>query len=268
MFDSRNSKIALGIVVSAIVISAPLLLMMQPVQEPPTEITLNLLSNTGVMIEVEGVRIYIDPLYIPSNYTELPADVILITHDHGDHYSPSDIEDIITNDTLFICPENMTDAIERFNGTGVNPGDSFMVGDINITAFYLYLPDYSSGLPTFHPRAANWTSFIIEIDGFTIFLAGDTKYIPEYEELTGTIDVAFLPIYFDPGLGSLNESLLPIVNAINTIQPRIIIPTHFTDANLETFMTEYTILVESPSTEILNLPYYTIVTYEINEDVT
>ncbi|TFH02227.1 MAG: MBL fold metallo-hydrolase [Candidatus Thorarchaeota archaeon] len=263
MLGSRNSKIPLVVVVGAIVISVPLLMMMmQPAQEPPTEITMKLLNNAGVMIEVDGVRIYIDPLYIPSNYTELPADVILITHDHTDHYSPSDIEDIFTNDTLFICPANMTQAIDRFNGTGVNPGDSIMFGDINITAFYLYLPDYSSGLPTFHPRAANWTSFLIEIDGFTIYHAGDNKYIPEYEELTGTIDVAFLPIYFDPGLGPLNESLLPIVDAIDMIQPRVVIPTHFTDPNREIFMTEYSILVENTITEILNLPYFTTMVYE------
>jgi L-ascorbate metabolism protein UlaG (beta-lactamase superfamily) len=163
----------------------------------------------------------------------------------------------MTNDTLFVCPENMTEAIERFDGLGVNPGDSFFVGDINITTFPLYLDDYPSGLPSFHPRAANWTSFIIDINGFTIFHAGDTKYIDEYEELTGTIDVAFLPIYFDPGLGSLNASLIPIVDSINMIQPHYAIPTHFTDPNREIFITEYSILVDCPNCEILDWPYYT-----------
>lgn len=263
MLNSRNSKVALVVVVGALVISAPLLMMMmQSTQEPPTEIALKLLNNAGVMIEVDDVRIYIDPLYIPSNYTELPADVILITHDHGDHYSPSDIRDIITNDTLFICPENMTHAIDRFNGTGVTPGDSNMFGDINITAFDLYVPDYPSGLPTFHPQSANWTSFLIEIDGFTIYHAGDNKYIPEYEQLTGKIDVAFLPIYFDPGFGALNESLLPIVEAIDMIQPTIVIPTHFTDLNREIFIDEYCILIENTVTEVLNLSYFTTVVYE------
>ena len=262
MVSSRNSAILLGIIIGAVVISASIILTLQPTQKPPTEIKVTLLSNVGVMIEVDDVRIYIDPLYIPSNYTELPADVILITHDHGDHYSPSDIEDIITNDTLFVCPNTMTQALDRFNGTGVDPGDSLMVGDIHITAFHMYLEDYPSGLPSNHQRSANWTSFIIEIDGFTIFHAGDAKYMEEYEELTGTIDLAFLPIYFDPGLGTLNESLLPIVDAIDLLQPRFVIPTHFNDANRETFISEYSILVESPTTEILNLPYYSTRIFE------
>ncbi|MHA2143801.1 MAG: MBL fold metallo-hydrolase [Candidatus Thorarchaeota archaeon] len=210
MVQSRNSKIIIGVIIGAIIVSTPIILMLPPAQTQ-TEVKVSLLINEGVMIEAKGVRIYIDPYFLPSNYSEQPADVILITHPHGDHYSTFDIRTVLTNDTLFVCPANMTEAIDRYDGLGVNPGDSFLVGDINITAFYQYLPDYPSGLPTFHPRSANWTSFIIDIDGFTIFHAGDTKYIDEYQELTDTIDVAFLPIYFDPGWGGLNNSLLPIV---------------------------------------------------------
>jgi L-ascorbate metabolism protein UlaG (beta-lactamase superfamily) len=262
MMRSRNSKIVLGIIIGAIVVSTPIILLIPPAQETTT-ITLKLLLNDGVMIEAKGIRIYIDPFYIPSNYTELPADVILITHPHTDHYSRFDIEDIITNDTLFVCPENMTAAIDRFDGFGVNPGDSFLVGDINITAFPQYLHEYDSGLPSAHPRSANWTSFIIDIDGFTIFHAGDAKYMDEYEELTDTIDVACLPIYFDPGLGPLNESLLPIVDAIDTIKPRTTILTHFTNENRETFISEYAPLVEYTSGDILNLEYWTTRTFVI-----
>ncbi len=263
MNQSINSKIVLAIIVGVVVVSASLILMMPPAQEPPTEIEVNLLLNAGVMIEAKGIRIYIDPILLPSNYTELPADVILITHPHTDHYSGYDVESLITNDTLFVCPENMTDAIDRFDGFGVNPGDSFLVGDINITAFPLYLDDYSSGQPSFHPKAANWTSFIIDIDGFRLFHAGDTKYIDEYEELTGTIDVAFLPIYFDPGLGPYNASFLPIVDSVNMIQPDYTILTHFTEASSILFMTEFSILVENTDYEILNLPYFTTRTFVI-----
>jgi L-ascorbate metabolism protein UlaG (beta-lactamase superfamily) len=100
-----NSKYVLVAIIGVIVVSTPILLMMMPpAQNPITEVKLTLLLNEGVMIEFEGVRIYIDPLYLPSNYTELPADVILVTHPHNDHYSPQDIEDIMTNDTLFVCP--------------------------------------------------------------------------------------------------------------------------------------------------------------------
>lgn len=262
-----NSKLVVAMIIGVIVVSTPLILMLPPAYTPPTEIKLTLLYYAGVMIEVAGVRIYIDPFILPSNHTDMPADVILITHQHYDHYSPLDIEDVMTNDTLFVCPENMTDAVERFDGLGVNPGDSFMVGAINITAFHMYMPDYDERISA-HPRAANATSYIIEIAGFTIFHAGDSKYMDELAELTGTIDVAFLPIYFDPGYGALNESLHPVVDAINLIQPNYTIPTHFTELNRETFSSEYSILVENPSCEILNLPFFTSQTFAIGGDDT
>lgn len=259
---STNSKYALVVIIGVIVVSTPIILMMPPADEPPNEVKLTLLVNEGVMIEAKGLRIYIDPLYIPDNYTELPADVILVTHLHSDHYSPQDIEDIITSDTLFVCPANMTDAIDRFDGFGVNPGDSLQVGDINITAFCMYMPDYAEN-PSFHQRVSNWTSFIIDIDGFRIFHAGDSKYMEELGELTGTVDVAFLPIYFDPGYGPVNESLYPVVEAIELLQPHYTIPCHFNDFTRTLFFSDYSILIEDHSCEILNWAYFTSRVFEL-----
>ena len=39
-------------------------------------VTLTLLYNAGVMIEANGMRIYIDPINLPSNYSSLPADAV------------------------------------------------------------------------------------------------------------------------------------------------------------------------------------------------
>jgi len=259
---STNSKYALVVIIGVIVVSTPIILMMPPAEEPPNEVTLTLLINEGVMIEAKGLRIYIDPLYLPDNYTELPADVILVTHPHSDHYSPQDIEEIMTDDTLFVCPANMTDAIDRFDGFGVNPGDTFQVGDINITAFCMYMPDYAEN-PSFHQKSSNWTSFIIEIDGFRIYHAGDSKYMEELGELTGTIDVAFLPIYYDPGYGPLNESLYPIVEAIELLQPNYTIPVHFNDYTHLMFFSEYSILVDNPNCEILEWEWFDSRVFEL-----
>ena len=114
------------------------------------------------------MRIYIDPYAIPDNYTDLPADIILVTHPHFDHYSLLDIRDIEKNDTVFIIPENMTVEIERHEAIGLDPGESHQVGDINITAFHMYTLDRPY-MPSSHPKEANWTSYIIDIDGFKIF---------------------------------------------------------------------------------------------------
>jgi L-ascorbate metabolism protein UlaG (beta-lactamase superfamily) len=260
MNRSRNTIILLGLVIGAVVVATPLIMMLPPAT---SEIEVTVLMGAGVIIETKGTRIYIDPLWLPSNYSELPADVILITHPHVDNYHTPSLDIVNTNDTLFVCPENMTEAIDRYDGVGVNPGDSIMYGDFNITAFPMYAPDYTNGVTSNHPREANWTSFIIDIDGFRILHTGDAKYMDEYDELTGTIDLAILSINFDITWGGLNESLLPIIDAINTIQPKYTIPVNSVDGVRETFVSEYYLLIESSDCEVLNLGYWTSCIIEI-----
>jgi len=119
------------------------------------------------------------------------------------------------------------------NSLGVNPEDSFQFRGINITAFYHYTTSAA------HPKEENRTSYIIEIDGFTIFHAGDAKFMTEFEDFTWDIDLAFLPIYYDPGMGPLDSNLAPIIQVIETIAPDYCIPTHWYGTDKETFMQEY-----------------------------
>ncbi len=199
---------------------------------PDASITLTLLENAGVMIEAEGLRIYIDPYDLPSNYSSLPADAILVTHPHGDHYNATLTNSLQKTGTINVFPKNMTDAITAHNGVGVNPGDIIQVGSITITAYYMYT---AIGELASHPPEANWTSYIVDINGFTIFHAGDSKNITEYEDLAGLIDVALLPL--GPGCQSMTG--LEVVDAIDKLQPNYFIPIHTTDMTSELFILAY-----------------------------
>ncbi|RDE13000.1 MAG: hypothetical protein C4K48_09335 [Candidatus Thorarchaeota archaeon] len=197
-------------------------------------IKLTLLENAGVMIEADGMRIYIDPIDLPSNYSELPADAVLITHPHGDHFDGTIIDLLLKEDTEIIMPSNMSAEVTEYGAVGVVPGDSVLVGDINITAFYMYTTA-PEGYVASHPREANWTSYIIDINGFTIFHAGDSKNIIEYNQLNGTIDVALLPL--GPGCQSMTG--MEVVDAIDKLQPGHFIPVHASDLDAELFINAY-----------------------------
>lgn len=194
---------------------------------PPTEsdtIVLTLLYNAGVMIEADGMRIYVDPINLNSSFSSLPADAVLITHPHGDHYNSTCIEMLQKETTVNIMPENMSAEVTAHDAVAVNPLDTVHVGDITITAFYMYTEIWIDGERfASHPSEANWTSYIIDINGFKIFHAGDTKNITEYETITGEVDVALLPL----GPGCQSMAGIEVVDAIGKLQPDFFIPIHF-----------------------------------------
>ncbi|MHA1939466.1 MAG: MBL fold metallo-hydrolase [Candidatus Thorarchaeota archaeon] len=246
------------VTVGSAIVALPLLTPPPPPAGQEDSITITLLDNAGVMIEADDLRIYIDPIDLNSSFEDLDADAILVTHPHGDHYQSDTIHMLQKEGTVNVFPANMTEQVSNHDGIGVVPGDSVQVGTINITAFYMYTFPVDI-YPASHPRVANWTSYIIDIDGFTIFHAGDSKNIDEYEELAGQIDVALLPL--GPGCQTMAD--FEIVLALETIDPGCFIPIHYAAGAVETWIAEYEDMVaDRTDCNILSLDYFEFHTFE------
>ena len=222
-------------------------------------INVTLLANAGVMIEAEDMRIYIDPVDLPSEYRDCPADAVLVTHDHGDHYQYATINMLQKEGTVNVFPRIMDTEIARHDGVGVVPLDEVTLGSVKVTAFYMYTFSPTADAPATHPAESNYTSYIIEIDGFTIFHAGDSKNIPEYEEL-GNVSLALLPL--GPGCQTMyNEE---VVNALQVIEPGYFIPIHFTEGANDQFVSRFGSSIEATAhCEVINLDYFTLHSFEI-----
>jgi len=210
-------------------------------EESQDTVDVTLLTNAGIMIEAKNTRIYIDPIDLPQEYRNLKADAILITHDHGDHYQYATINMLQKEDTLNVFPAIMDDEIRLNNGVAVAPGDEFEVGEIKVTAYYMYTFSPDPNTPASHPAENGYTSYIIDIDGFMIFHAGDSKNIPEYEELTGTINVALLPL----GPGCQTMSGEEVVDVVQLILPDYMVPIHYTEDSYRQFNSMYKRSVEA-----------------------
>ena len=213
------------------------------------DVNVTLLSNAGIMIETGEMRIYIDPIDLPNEYRDYPADAVLITHHHGDHYQASTINMLQKEGTINVFPEVMNTEIARHDGVGVDPEDEVMVGDIKVTPYYMYTFSPVPGQEASHPAENNYTSYIVDIGGFTVFHAGDTKNLPEYEEI-GTINVAMLPL--GPGCQTMYND--EVVAAIDRIDPDYFIPLHFTEGQNDQFCSRYRGSIEAlTECEICNL---------------
>ncbi|TFF88975.1 MAG: MBL fold metallo-hydrolase [Promethearchaeota archaeon] len=170
----------------------------------------------------EGRVIYTDPYKIPSD--EEKADIILISHDHYDHADKKSIKNVIKDTTKVICPETSKKKMKNFNPKGLNPGDSIKIDEIQIAA----VRAYNIG-KQFHPKNNDWLGYIIELEGKRLYHAGDTDYIDEMKSL-GEIDVAMLPVG-----DTYTMDFKQAIKACDTIKPKICLPMHQWDHDLNEF---------------------------------
>jgi L-ascorbate metabolism protein UlaG (beta-lactamase superfamily) len=186
------------------------------------------INVSTVCIEGNGTRIYIDLFDIPQEYTDKPADVIFITHDHLAHYDPTSINLVAQNTTTFIGPSSCSEFISEYDGIGVVPGDNGTVAGIHYEAFRAY----NFG----HPYGDNLCGYIITVNGIRIYHSGDTGNIPEFQNLTGKIDVLILAV----GDSYATMDFEDAVDAIGVIQPKYLIPIHYLTQSIKGFITECT----------------------------
>ena len=88
------------------------------------------LGHSGFRIEAGRTSIYIDPYRVAGGP---PADAILITHGHYDHFSPQDVERLSGADTVVVAPAPVA---ERLSGRvrSIAPGEVLELGRIDVRA--------------------------------------------------------------------------------------------------------------------------------------
>jgi L-ascorbate metabolism protein UlaG (beta-lactamase superfamily) len=156
--------------------------------------------------------IYTDPFQIAQPDK---ADIILITHEHYDHFSPEDIKKILDPDTVLVLPKDCAGKIKA-KEIVVKPGDKITVEGIEIEA----VPSYNTN-KKFHPKEKGWVGYIFKVSGKRFYIAGDTDYIPEMKTFKD-IDIALLPVS-----GTYVMDAREAVQAALDINPKIAIPMHY-----------------------------------------
>ena len=159
------------------------------------------------------VTVYIDPYRISGRQ---PADVILVTHDHYDHFSPEDIRKVLKPDTVIVKPGKPDpDLVADYRI--VRPGDQITVKDVPVRV----IPSYNQG-KLFHSRSAGHAGYVFTLDEVTYYHAGDTDLILDMEDVR--CDVAFLPVG-----GTYTMNAEEAARAAEIIRPGVAVPIHWGD---------------------------------------
>jgi len=166
-------------------------------------------GHDSFMIKADGKIVYTDPYF--GDYS-VKADIILVSHEHYDHFSKEKIEDIRRDGTVILGSRKV--AAEMDGVKAMVAGDEIKIGEITIEA----VAAYNTGKP-FHTKG-NGLGFVIEADGRRIYFAGDTDLIPEMSKIKA--DVVLLPVG-----GTYTMNAKEAAEAVAKIKPKIAIPMHY-----------------------------------------
>jgi L-ascorbate metabolism protein UlaG (beta-lactamase superfamily) len=192
-------------------------------------LTLTFLGHASFQIKAGKRVIYFDlRKYGGVVETSEKADLILISHNHADHCSSERIQKLRRDDTVVIAPKSCVSKIGGKVKT-LKPGEEAKVNKMLVKAVeaYNHKRFKSPGKP-WHPKGYG-VGYLLQIEGKTIYFAGDTDFIPEMKQL-GDVDVALLPTGDKYTMDSVEAA-----EAAFTIKPKTAIPMHTWDTNPREF---------------------------------
>lgn len=177
---------------------------------------IQVLTHSSIKITDEKI-IYIDPFMIKEETKD--ADIVLITHEHYDHFSRKDIDKIIKEDTVIVAPNSMKLQMNDYKNIQlVNPNEKIEVLGVSIETVRSY-----NVSKAFHPKENNWLGYIVNTSEGRVYIAGDTD--ENEDNINVKCDIALVPVG-----GTYTMDPVKACEFVNKIKPLKAIPTHYGSA--------------------------------------
>lgn len=184
------------------------------------ELKIFFVGHGSIFLDYNGYMIYVDSVGRYGDYSKFKdADIILITHSHGDHLDAIAVKQLEKKGTKIYLNQESYNILKK--GKVMKNWDKIDVDSIKITA----VPAYNTTKTQFHPKGRD-NGYILEIQDKKIYIAGDCENMEEMDKLTG-LDIAFLPVN-QPYTMTVEQA----IDAINKMKPKIVYPYHFGDTDV------------------------------------
>lgn len=185
-------------------------------------ITVHPVSHASFVMETPKGTIYVDPVGDAAQYGDFPAaDLVLVTHEHGDHYNAETLAAVVGETTQLITNPAVFDMLpEDLKGkaSAVANGEMAQFAEMNIEAIPAY--NTTEERKNFHPEGRD-NGYVLNFDKFRVYISGDTEDIPEMRQLSD-IDLAFvcmnLPFTMDVNAAA---------SAVSEFAPTYVYPYHY-----------------------------------------
>jgi L-ascorbate metabolism protein UlaG (beta-lactamase superfamily) len=221
-----------AIVLVASVLAVPVLLhadksnrQADVIQTSRGELRIMPVYHGSAMLEFGGNVIHVDP-WSHGDYTGLPpADLIVITHTHGDHLDRPMIDLLKKPGMIIVGPPAVIDTLNCAPACGeveaISDSERKTVMGIGFegVAMYNIVTGSAPGKP-FHHKGIG-SGYVLNFGDTRVYFSGDTECTPEMKNLKN-INVAFIAMS-----ESRTESPKDAAACAKTFKPRIVYPYHY-----------------------------------------
>jgi L-ascorbate metabolism protein UlaG (beta-lactamase superfamily) len=184
------------------------------------------ISHATAVITWGDRVIYTDPVGEAKAFAgKPPADIVLVTDIHGDHFSTSTLAAVVGPDTSLVVPQAVMDQLPpdlASRATIEHNGDTHDEKGFSISAVAMYnIPESPQA---FHTKGRG-NGYVVEKDGVRVYIAGDTSATPEMRMLKD-IDIALIPMNL-PYTMSVEEA----AEGVLAFKPKQVYPYHYRGPN-------------------------------------
>jgi L-ascorbate metabolism protein UlaG (beta-lactamase superfamily) len=178
------------------------------------DLEITFIGHGTLMFNFGGKVVHVDPVREFADYNKLPkADLILITHEHGDHLDPKAVATLRQSETQIVA--NQAAAGKLQGAVVLKNGEKKTVAGFQIEAVAAYnLAHKRERDAPFHPKGRD-NGYVITFGDKRVYVAGDTENHPEMKALQN-IDIAFLPM--TPEM---------MADAAKAFKPKVLYPYHY-----------------------------------------
>ncbi len=187
------------------------------------DVVVHSINHASVVLRWKERLIYVDPVGGASPYGGIPkADLILVTHAHGDHFNAGTLDSVRAPAAVLVVPA----AVYNSLSTAQRAGAVVLTNGASTSAFGLTIeavPAYNLTTSN-HPKGVG-NGYVVTIGARRIYFSGDTEDVPEIRALRN-IDLAFLCMNI-PFTMSVDKA----ISTTREMRPRVVYPYHYRNSD-------------------------------------
>ncbi|RJP26032.1 MAG: MBL fold metallo-hydrolase [Candidatus Omnitrophota bacterium] len=188
------------------------------------------IQHASFVMTWNGKTIHVDPVGDEKAYASFAkADLLLLTHDHGDHLNEKVINAVADEDTQIVAPATVFSKLNENNKLRtivMTNSEQKVASGIPIEAIPMH--NLTQERLRYHPKG-NGNGYVATLGKKRVYIAGDTEDIPEMRALKN-IDIAFIPMNL-PYTMTVQQA----AEAVKVFKPKVVIPYHYRGSDVEEF---------------------------------